>query len=85
MQGEIGEVSTASVACGVMGVAGNKGAVAVSFTLNRRRVVCICSHFAAHSVNDLPHFFQPVQGFRVLPATAGQAFGSEDMLEEFSA
>ncbi|KAK9861838.1 hypothetical protein WJX84_010900, partial [Apatococcus fuscideae] len=51
IQGSIGEVSTASVACGVLGVGGNKGAVAVAFTLFRRRVTCICSHFAAHQAN----------------------------------
>lgn len=43
-------MSTASVACGVLGVGGNKGAVAVSFTLHRRRIACVCSHFAAHQV-----------------------------------
>lgn len=46
----IGEVSSASVACGVLGVGGNKGAVAVSFSLFRRKVAVICSHFAAHQV-----------------------------------
>ena len=50
VQGRIGEVSTASVATGVLGVGGNKGAVAVSFTLCRRRIACVCSHFAAHQV-----------------------------------
>jgi hypothetical protein len=49
-QDKIGEVNTASVACGVLGVGGNKGAVAVSFTLFRRKVAVICSHFAAHQV-----------------------------------
>lgn len=44
----IGEVATASVACGVLGVGGNKGAVAVEFTLHRRKVAVVCSHFAAH-------------------------------------
>ncbi|BDA49078.1 probable type I inositol polyphosphate 5-phosphatase 12 [Coccomyxa sp. Obi] len=44
----IGEVSTASVACGVLGMGGNKGAVAVSFSLYRRRIAFVCSHFAAH-------------------------------------
>eukprot|EP00879_Flechtneria_rotunda_P025468 GHRR01027067.1.p1 GENE.GHRR01027067.1~~GHRR01027067.1.p1 ORF type:complete len:899 (+),score=342.06 GHRR01027067.1:659-3355(+) len=44
----IGEVATASVACGVMGYGGNKGAVAISFSLFRRRVVVVSSHFAAH-------------------------------------
>ena len=50
MQTFIGEVTTASVATGVLGVGGNKGAVAVSFSLHRRSVTCICSHFAAHQV-----------------------------------
>lgn len=44
----VGEVSTASVACGVMGVGGNKGAVAVCMSIFRRRAVFVCSHFAAH-------------------------------------
>ncbi|KAK9832480.1 hypothetical protein WJX81_000147 [Elliptochloris bilobata] len=44
----IGEVATASVATGVLGVGGNKGAVAISFSLYRRSVACVCSHFAAH-------------------------------------
>jgi len=43
-------VSTASVACGVLGVGGNKGAVAVGFTLHRRKFAVVCSHFAAHQV-----------------------------------
>jgi hypothetical protein len=38
------------VACGVMGVGGNKGAVAISFSLMRRRVMVVTSHFAAHQV-----------------------------------
>lgn len=50
MQANVGEVSTASVACGVLGVGGNKGGVAVSFTLFRRRLCCVSSHFAAHQV-----------------------------------
>ena len=45
-----GEVATASVACGVLGVGGNKGAVAVEFTVFRRKVAVVCSHFAAHQV-----------------------------------
>lgn len=49
-QANVGEVSTASVACGVLGVGGNKGGVAVSFTLYRRRLCCVSSHFAAHQV-----------------------------------
>lgn len=54
MQANVGEVSTASVACGVLGVGGNKGGVAVSFTLYRRRLCCVSSHFAAHQVLLLP-------------------------------
>ncbi|KAI8465810.1 MAG: Endonuclease/exonuclease/phosphatase [Monoraphidium minutum] len=44
----VGEVAAAAVACGVMGVGGNKGAAALSFSLMRRRVVVVASHFAAH-------------------------------------
>eukprot|EP00198_Chlamydomonas_reinhardtii_P003714 XP_001693050.1 inositol polyphosphate phosphatase [Chlamydomonas reinhardtii] len=44
----VGEVATASVPCGVMGVGGNKGAVAVSMSVYRRRIMFVCSHFAAH-------------------------------------
>jgi hypothetical protein len=44
-------VSTASVACGVLGVGGNKGAVAVGFTLHRRKFAVVCSHFAAHQAS----------------------------------
>jgi phosphatidylinositol-bisphosphatase len=50
LEPHIGEVSTASVACGVMGYGGNKGAAAISFSLFRRRVVLVSSHFAAHQV-----------------------------------
>jgi phosphatidylinositol-bisphosphatase len=50
LEPHIGEVATASVACGVMGYGGNKGAVAVSFSLFRRRMVIVSSHFAAHQV-----------------------------------
>ena len=39
---------TASVACGVLGVGGNKGGVAVAFSVHRRRVAAVCSHLAAH-------------------------------------
>lgn len=38
------------MACGVLGVGGNKGAVAVEFTLHRRKLAIVCSHFAAHQV-----------------------------------
>ncbi|KAL4426187.1 hypothetical protein ABPG77_007469 [Micractinium sp. CCAP 211/92] len=48
LRDSIGEVTTASVACGVLGVGGNKGAVAVEFSLHRRRLAVLCSHFAAH-------------------------------------
>lgn len=50
----MGEVSTTCVTCGVMGVGGNKGAVALSFTLMRRRVMVVASHFAAHQVRPPP-------------------------------
>ena len=53
LQEHVGSVSTASVACGVLGVGGNKGGVAVSFTLYRRRLCCVCSHFAAHQVKPV--------------------------------
>jgi hypothetical protein len=52
LEPHIGEVCTASVACGVMGYGGNKGAAAVSFSLFRRRVVLVSSHFAAHQVSQ---------------------------------
>ncbi|KAL4853623.1 Type II inositol polyphosphate 5-phosphatase 15 [Chlorella vulgaris] len=48
LRSSIGEVTTSSVACGVLGVGGNKGAVAVEFSVHRRRVAVVCSHFAAH-------------------------------------
>ncbi len=38
------------MACGVLGVGGNKGAVAVEFSVHRRKVAVVCSHFAAHQV-----------------------------------
>lgn len=44
------QVTTASVACGVLGVGGNKGAVAVEFSVHRRKIAVVCSHFAAHQV-----------------------------------
>lgn len=50
LEPHIGEVATASVACGVMGYGGNKGGVAISFSLFRRRLVVVSSHFAAHQV-----------------------------------
>jgi hypothetical protein len=34
-----------------MGVGGNKGGVAVSFSLFRRRIIVVSSHFAAHQEN----------------------------------
>lgn len=40
------------MACGVLGVGGNKGAVGVAFSLYRRKVACVCSHFAAHQVGQ---------------------------------
>ena len=51
LKDDIGEVTTASVACGVLGVGGNKGAVAVEFTVHRRKIAVVCSHFAAHQVS----------------------------------
>ena len=50
LKDDIGEVTTASVACGVLGVGGNKGAVAVEFSVHRRKIAVVCSHFAAHQV-----------------------------------
>ena len=47
------QVTTASVACGVLGVGGNKGAVAVEFSVHRRKIAVVCSHFAAHQVRWL--------------------------------
>ena len=44
----IGELASTSVACGVLGVGGNKGAAAINFSVYRRRFVILCSHFAAH-------------------------------------
>ena len=52
----LGEVSTASVATGVLGVGGNKGAVAIGFTLHRRRLAFLASHFAAHQVQPCSRF-----------------------------
>ncbi len=57
LRDSIGEVTTASVACGVLGVGGNKGAVAVEFSLHRRRLAVLCSHFAAHQVRGWGGFF----------------------------
>lgn len=57
LRDSIGEVTTASVACGVLGVGGNKGAVAVEFSLHRRRLAVLCSHFAAHQVRGWGVFF----------------------------
>lgn len=45
---EVGEAHSAAVPTGVMGVGGNKGAVAVRFMLFRRTFTILCSHFAAH-------------------------------------
>lgn len=50
LRDHIGEVATGSVACGVLGVGGNKGAVAVEFSVHRHKVAVLCSHFAAHQV-----------------------------------
>ena len=48
LEDKVGEVATDSVACGLMGVGGNKGAVAVGLTVFRRRMLFLGSHFAAH-------------------------------------
>lgn len=48
LEPELGGVCTSSVACGILGVGGNKGAVGVQLTLFRHRFAFICSHFAAH-------------------------------------
>ena len=48
LEDKVGEVATDSVACGLMGVGGNKGAVAVGLTVFRRRMLFLASHFAAH-------------------------------------
>eukprot|EP00889_Picochlorum_renovo_P000771 jgi/Picre1/27801/NNA_000765.t1 len=45
---DLGAVHTSAVACGILGVGGNKGAVAVQLTLFRHHFAFICSHFAAH-------------------------------------
>jgi len=50
LEHHVGELATTSVTCGVMGVGGNKGAVALSFSLMRRRIMVVGSHFAAHQV-----------------------------------
>ena len=44
----VGDVRTAAVPTGVLGVGGNKGGVAVSCSIHRRRVAAVCSHLAAH-------------------------------------
>lgn len=45
-----GEVTTDSIGVGVLGVGGNKGAVAVGFSIFRTQVAVVNSHFAAHQV-----------------------------------
>lgn len=62
LQGALGEVRTASVACGVLGVGGNKGAAAVAFSLFRRQIACVCSHFAAHQVCACVQGLWTIQG-----------------------
>ena len=44
----VGDVRTAAVPTGVLGVGGNKGGVAVSCSVHRRRLAAVCSHLAAH-------------------------------------
>ena len=48
LENVLGNVNTSSVACGIFGVGGNKGAVAVQLSLYRHQFAFICSHFAAH-------------------------------------
>ena len=47
----VGNVGTAHVGTGVMGVGSNKGGVAITFSLYRRRVTVVAAHFAAHKEN----------------------------------
>ena len=44
----VGEVETGAVACGAMGVGGNKGASAVRFGIHRNYICVLSSHFKAH-------------------------------------
>lgn len=48
---QIRQVMTTSVATGIAGVVGNKGAVGVSFRLHDSRVCLLNAHFAAHRDN----------------------------------
>ncbi len=66
----VGEVASASVATGVLGVGGNKGAVALGFTLHRRRVAFIASHFAAHQARTRSG------GLRFVSCDGGTSAGS---------
>lgn len=50
MCSNVANTATGVVACGVGGFGGNKGAVAVSFSLFGQRVLVMNSHFAAHQV-----------------------------------
>jgi hypothetical protein len=59
LEHQVGELASTSVACGVMGVGGNKGAVALSFSLMRRRIVVVSSHFAAHQVRSVWQWVRP--------------------------
>lgn len=47
----IGNIGTAHVGTGVMGMGSNKGGVAITFSLYRRRVTAVAAHFAAHKDN----------------------------------
>eukprot|EP00210_Caulerpa_lentillifera_P003703 g3536.t1 len=47
----IGNIRTAHVGTGVMGLGSNKGGVAITFSLYRRRVTVVAAHFAAHKHN----------------------------------
>lgn len=73
LRSSIGEVTTSSVACGVLGVGGNKGAVAVEFSVHRRRVAVVCSHFAAHQVRPVLCVLRGVGGEAGTSAMAGPA------------
>lgn len=47
----VSEVQTAQASCGIMGMMGNKGAVAVRCKLFDTSVCFVCSHLAAHRAN----------------------------------
>jgi hypothetical protein len=47
--GRIANVETASKATGIAGIAGNKGAVCVAFSVHERAFCCVSSHLAARA------------------------------------